>query len=46
MLKPLIVLFFISFALTLYNETDVLLLGFLDSTKAAVGTYSVGVKGH
>jgi O-antigen/teichoic acid export membrane protein len=45
MLKPLIVLFFISFALTLYNETDVLLLGFLDSTKAAVGTYSVGVKG-
>jgi O-antigen/teichoic acid export membrane protein len=45
MLKPLIVLFFISFALTLYNETDVLLLGFLDSTKSAVGAYSVGVKG-
>jgi O-antigen/teichoic acid export membrane protein len=45
MLRPLIVLFFISFALTLYNETDVLLLGFLDSSKSAVGAYSVGVKG-
>jgi len=45
LLKPLFVLFMISFALTLYNETDILLLGFLDSTKSSVGSYSVGVKG-
>jgi hypothetical protein len=38
MLRPLIVLFFISFALTLYNETDVLLLGFWILRKSAVGS--------
>ena len=45
MLKPLFVLFVISFALTLYNQTDSLLLGFLDPSKKEVGSYSVGVKG-
>lgn len=45
LLKPLLVLFFISFALTLYNQTDQFILGLLDETKASVGAYSVGVKG-
>ncbi|MCF0112862.1 MAG: oligosaccharide flippase family protein, partial [Bacilli bacterium] len=45
LLKPLTVLFFLSLALTLYNQTDVFVLGYLDPTKAAVGAYSVGVKG-
>jgi O-antigen/teichoic acid export membrane protein len=45
MIRPLFVLFLISFVLTFYNETDVLLLGFLDPSKSAVGAYSVGVKG-
>ncbi|MCQ2741781.1 MAG: oligosaccharide flippase family protein [Bacilli bacterium] len=44
-LKPLGVLFLISMALTAYNETDTLILGFIDSSKGAVGSYSVGVKG-
>jgi O-antigen/teichoic acid export membrane protein len=35
----------ISLALTLYNQTDEFILGFLDPSKAAVGAYSVGVKG-
>ena len=29
----------------MYNQTDEFILGYLDPTKAAVGTYSVGVKG-
>lgn len=45
MLKPLITLALISFALTVYNQTDEFLLGYIDPTKAAVGAYSVGVKG-
>lgn len=45
LIKPLLVLFFISFALTLYNQTDQFLLGLLDESKASVGAYSVGVKG-
>lgn len=45
LLKPLLVLFLISFSLTLYNQTDQFLLGLFDETKAAVGSYSVGVKG-
>ena len=43
--KPLFVIFLISLALTLYNQTDEFILGFLDPSKAAVGAYSVGVKG-
>ena len=45
LIKPLLVLFLISFALTLYNQTDQFLLGLIDSSKASVGSYSVGVKG-
>ena len=43
--KSLFVLFLISFALALYNQTDEFILGFIDSSKASVGAYSVGVKG-
>lgn len=39
------ILFLASIALTVYNQTDEFLLGFIDPTKAAVGSYSVGVKG-
>ena len=45
LIKPLLLLFLISFALTLYNQTDQFLLGLLDESKASVGSYSVGVKG-
>lgn len=45
LLKPLLLLFLISFALTLYNQTDQFLLGLFDESKASVGSYSVGVKG-
>ncbi|MDY2914031.1 MAG: oligosaccharide flippase family protein [Candidatus Enteromonas sp.] len=41
----ILVLFLASIALTVYNQTDEFLLGFIDSSKAAVGAYSVGVKG-
>ena len=44
-IKPLLSMFFVSMALTLYNQTDEFLLGYIDSSKAAVGSYSVGVKG-
>lgn len=43
--KPLVVLFLISLVLTLYNQTDSFILGFLDTSKAEVGSYSVGIKG-
>ena len=45
LIRPLLVLFLISFALTLYNQTDSFLLGLIDESKASVGSYSVGVKG-
>lgn len=45
LVRPLLVLFLISFALTLYNQTDQFLLGLIDASKASVGSYSVGVKG-
>lgn len=45
LLKPLVSLFFISLFVTAYNQTDSFLLGFLDPSKASVGSYSVGVKG-
>ncbi len=45
LIRPLLVLFLISFALTLYNQTDQFLLGLIDTSKASVGSYSVGVKG-
>ncbi len=45
LVRPLLVLFLITFALTLYNQTDSFLLGLIDESKASVGSYSVGVKG-
>ena len=45
LLKTLVTMALISFSLTLYNQTDEFLLGFIDPTKASVGAYSVGVKG-
>jgi len=45
LIKPLVVLFFVSLFVTAYNQTDSFILGFLDPTKRAVGSYSVGVKG-
>ncbi len=45
LIRPLMVLFFISLFVTAYNQTDSFILGFLDPTKKAVGSYSVGVKG-
>ena len=44
-IRPLFTLFFISSFLTIYNQTDTFLLGYLDPLKKAVGAYSVGVKG-
>lgn len=43
-IKPLMVIFSISFVLTLYNQNDSFILGLLDEEKTAVGSYSVGVK--
>ncbi|MDR0934901.1 MAG: oligosaccharide flippase family protein [Erysipelotrichaceae bacterium] len=44
-LKPLSVLFILSIALALYNQTDSLVLGFIDESKVEVGSYAVGIKG-
>ena len=44
-LKPLFTFFLISAFLTVYNQTDSFLLGYLDPSKSSVGAYSVGVKG-
>ncbi len=45
LIRPLVSLLFISMFVTAYNQTDSFLLGFMDSSKAAVGSYSVGIKG-
>ncbi len=45
LIKPLAVLCALSLCLSLYNQTDTFILGFIDSTKAQVGSYSVGIKG-
>ncbi|MFA5283641.1 MAG: oligosaccharide flippase family protein [Bacilli bacterium] len=44
-IKPILLLFFVSVVLTLYNETDIFILGLIDESKAQVGSYSVGIKG-
>ncbi|NCA96221.1 MAG: hypothetical protein EOM74_04495 [Methanomicrobia archaeon] len=44
-IKPLLAVFAITVLVTMYNQADVLILGFLDPTKADVGSYSVGIKG-
>lgn len=43
--KPLLAVFAITIMVTMYNQTDALILGFLDPSKADVGSYSVGIKG-
>lgn len=43
--KPLLILFSLSLCLSLYNQTDTFILGFIDPSKAQVGSYSVGIKG-
>ncbi len=44
-LKPLLVIFLITIMVTIYNQSDSFILGYLDETKAQVGSYSVGIKG-
>jgi len=45
LVKPLSVLCALSLTISLYNQTDTFILGFIDQSKAEVGSYSVGVKG-
>lgn len=44
-IPELLMLFVISFALAIYAKTDSFILGIIDSSKASVGSYSVGMKG-
>lgn len=44
-IRPLLILCVLSLCLSLYNQTDTFILGFLDPSKAQVGSYSVGIKG-
>jgi len=44
-IKPLSVLCVLSLALTLYNQTDTFILGFIDTSMKSVANYSIGVKG-
>ena len=44
-IKPLSVLCLLSFSVSLYNQTDTLILGFIDPSKKEVASYSVGIKG-
>ena len=43
--KPLAVLCSLSLVISLYNQTDTFILGFLDNSKQEVASYSVGIKG-
>lgn len=43
--KPLLVLCSLSLILSLYNQTDTFILGFIDKDKSEVASYSVGIKG-
>ncbi len=44
-IKPLLVIGAISIIISFYNQTDTLILGFIDQGKDEVASYSVGVKG-
>lgn len=44
-IPTLMTLFVISFSVALYAKTDEFILGFIDQSKASVGSYSVGMKG-
>jgi O-antigen/teichoic acid export membrane protein len=43
--KPLIPVFLLTIVATVYNQTDTLILGLIDESKRAVGSYAVGVRG-
>ncbi len=43
--KPLFILCTLSLALSLYNQTDTFILGFINTDKTEVASYSVGIKG-
>ena len=45
LIKPLLVLCSISLIISLYNQTDTFILGFIDKSKSEVASYSVGIKG-
>lgn len=42
--SSLFVIFILSFMLTLYNQSDSFILGFLNKDKSEVGSFSVGIK--
>ena len=44
-IKPLLVLGSIALIISFYNQTDTLILGFIDKEKGEVASYSVGIKG-
>ena len=44
-IKPLLVIGSISLVISFYNQTDTLILGFIDEGKKEVASYSVGIKG-
>ena len=43
--KPLCILCTLSLTISLYNQTDTFILGFIDQSKSEVASYSVGIKG-
>lgn len=43
--KPLLIICGVSLTLSLYNQTDTFILGFINESKEEVGSYSVGIKG-
>ena len=43
--KPLFVLCSLSLIISLYNQTDTFILGFINEDKSEVASYSVGIKG-
>lgn len=43
--KPLLILCTLSLTISLYNQTDTFILGFIDPGKTEVASYSVGIKG-
>ena len=43
--KPLFILCTLSLVISLYNQTDTFILGFIDDGKNEVASYSVGIKG-
>ena len=43
--KPLFILCSLTFIISLYNQTDTFILGFINKDKSEVASYSVGIKG-